>query len=147
MGSTSLVRGALSGLLAAVAMNLPMLVQRDGYVPAYVAAGAASGRDPIAVSARDAAIAHHVAGALAGVLYVLLARPVARLTGERIGRAVAAVGVVAFVDAFFSRIVFPFRGGEIVADDDRARTVRGAWRRSSVVFGFLLFAFGRAVTD
>ncbi len=139
MGSTTLVRGALSGLLAAVVMNLPMLAQRDGYVPAYVAAGATSGRDPTRVPTRDAAIAHHVAGALAGVLSVLLARPVAKLAGERIGGAVAVVGVVAFVDAFFSRIVFSLRGGEIVADDDRARGVRDGWRRSTLVYGLVLW--------
>ena len=142
MGSTTLLRGANTGTLAAVAMNVPMAVQRDGGVPAYVAAGTVSGRDPTDVSLREAALAHHVAGALAGVLYALLSGPLRRTVGERAGRALAIGGVVAFVDAFFSRLVFPIGGGEVVGDTERADRVRAAWRRSAVVFGLGLWLLG-----
>ncbi|MEM4781130.1 MAG: hypothetical protein QXG03_06180 [Halalkalicoccus sp.] len=139
MGLLSLPRGALSGTLAALVMNVPIALQREGGLPAFVAAGAASGRDPETVSLRDAAIAHHVAGALAGVLYAILAGALGRIVGERTARVLAVSGVVVFIDAFFSKLVFPRFGGEAAADPERAARTQSAWQRSSFVFGLALY--------
>lgn len=48
----------------------------SGALAAAVAAGAVNGHDPSRVSRHEAAIAHQVAGALAGVLYAILTRSV-----------------------------------------------------------------------
>jgi hypothetical protein len=137
----SLVWGAISGTLGAVVMDLPMILQREGSVPAFVAAGTASGQNPSDVSLRDAALAHHVAGALAGVLYAIFAAVTRTVLGERTAKILAVSGVVLFIDAFFSKFVFPRFGGEAVADPERASAVRAAWQRSAFVFGLALWLF------
>jgi hypothetical protein len=89
-------------------MNLPMILQREGSVPAFVAAGVATSRDPADISLRDAALAHHVAGALAGVLYAILARVFfSTIVSERTAKTLAVSAVVLSVDAFFRRWCSP----------------------------------------
>jgi hypothetical protein len=135
-----------------------MARQSEGFTPAYVAAAVVRGRTPEATSFRDASVVHHVAGALAGVLYALVALGVGALLGlstpvlapgtladggdtgaaalALVPHAVGVVGVVAFIYAFFAHLVLPRAGGVIY--EERATAVRGQWLRSSLVFGAAL---------
>lgn len=59
----------VSGLLAAVLMNIPMYVQPEGYRPAFVAAAGLTRRDPSDVETALAVAVHHVTGTAAALLY------------------------------------------------------------------------------
>jgi hypothetical protein len=139
--------GAVAGLAGAVAMDVPMGRHPEGWTPAFVAASVLRRTDPTAVRFRDASVVHHAAGVAGGVLYALLAAPLAvALAGTLptpgvaalpvVAHLVAAAGVVAFIYAFFVHLVLP-RAGTGIADD-RATAVRGQWLRSAVVFGAAL---------
>ncbi|PSP72010.1 hypothetical protein BRC86_13660 [Halobacteriales archaeon QS_3_64_16] len=123
-------------------MDLPMAIQREGYIPAYVAAGVLRGQNPEAVSRVDATIAHHEAGALGGVLFALvyaaldttaISAAESRTEGLSTPAYPIAVGVVVvFVYVFFARFVLDRFGGEA---RDRAEAVRRAWAVSTLVYG------------
>ncbi|WP_224334120.1 hypothetical protein [Haloprofundus halobius] len=139
-----LVLGALAGLVAAVAMGVPMGRQEGGFTPAYVAASVLRRTAPDAVSFRDASVVHHGTGMLAGVLYAAV------LTfGENVVPAMVPVGgvdllshlaavalVVSFIYVFFAHFVLPRAGGGIY--EEQSTAVRGQWLRSSLVFGAAL---------
>jgi hypothetical protein len=142
-----LVASVRAGFGAAVVMDLPMAIQREGYTPAYVAAGVLRGQDPEAVSQVDATIAHHGAGALGGVLFALV---YATLDATAISTAepgteglstpaypIAVGVVVAFVYVFFARFVLVRFGGEA---RDRAGAVRRAWVVSTLIYGAVFAA-------
>jgi hypothetical protein len=138
-----LVAGVRAGFGAAVVMDLPMAIQKEGYTPAYVAAGVLRGQDPEAVSRIDATIAHHGAGALGGVLFALVyaaldttAISTAELRSEGISTPAYPIAVV-FVYAFFARFVLVRFGGEA---RDRAGAVRRAWVVSTLVYGAVFAA-------
>ena len=142
-----LVAGVRAGFGAAVVMDLPMAIQKEGYTPAYVAAGVLRGQDPEAASRIDATIAHHGAGALGGVLFALVYAALdttAISTAESRSEGIStpaypiAVGfVVVFVYAFFARFVLVRFGGEA---RDRAGAVRRAWAVSTLVYGAVFAA-------
>jgi hypothetical protein len=139
-----LLLGAVAGLAAAVAMDVPMGRQSEGFTPAFVAASVLRRTTPDAVSFRDANVAHHGAGLLAGVLYALVLTGVEALlpTLVPVGgvalvpHLVAVFGVVLFIYGFFSYLVLPRAGGRIY--EEQATAVRGQWLRSSLVFGVAL---------
>jgi hypothetical protein len=141
--------GAVAGLAGAVAMDVPMGRHPEGWTPAFVAASVLRRTDPTAVPFRDASVVHHAAGVAAGVLYAVLAAPLALVLAGTpptpgvaslpvVAHLVAVAGVVAFVYAVFAHLVLP-RAGTGIADD-RATAVRGQWLRSAVVFGGALAA-------
>ncbi|MFC4357394.1 hypothetical protein ACFO0N_05450 [Halobium salinum] len=143
------VLGAVAGLVAAVAMTVPMSKQSEGFTPAYVAAAALRGSRPDDVRFRDAVLAHHVAGLLVGAAYgflfallgALLPRLVAVADGVALLPHVASVAlVVAFVYVFFAYLVLPRTGG--VVYEEQATAVRGQWLRSTLVFGAALSVVG-----
>lgn len=134
-----------AGFGAAVVMDLPMVAQEDGLTPAAIAASALRGTDPDEVSRTDAALAHHGAGLLAGVLFALSYTAIdvrstesSRIDGLSVPAYPLAVGfVVAFVYTFFAHLVLPTFGADA---RERASTVRRAWLVSSVVYGVALAA-------
>ncbi|WP_138005461.1 hypothetical protein [Halalkalirubrum salinum] len=138
-----LVIGSAAGLLAAIAMNWPMRAWDDGFTPAYVAAAVATRRSPESVPFRDAVIAHHVAGVLAGALYGVLVTGLGRtipaavslsLSGVEVAAHVVATAiVVGFIYLLFAHIVLPHAGGQIY--EEQSTAVRGQWLRSSLIFG------------
>jgi len=143
--------GGVAGLVAAVAMDLPMSRQPDGFAPAYVAAAALTRGDPESVSTEAALAVHHAAGVLAGVLYALalvgagaVAPPGPSVAGVALLPHVVAVGfVVAFIYAFFAHLVLPRSGGS--SYERRATAVRGQWLRSARTFGAALLLIAPAL--
>jgi hypothetical protein len=130
----------LSGFGAAVLMNVPMVVQPEGYLPAYVAAAGLTGTDPAEVSQGLAVAVHHVTGTVATLLYgavvlilSLVLPTVASLNGvPAIPHLVAVVGLVLFVFAFFERVAMPRAGGRLEADRER---IVQQWALSSFIYG------------
>ena len=137
--------GALAGLVGAVAMAVPMGRHQEGWTPAFVAASVLRRTDPESVRFRDASAVHHAAGVAGGVLYAVLAAPLAvGLAGTpptpgvgpslpAVAHLIAALGVVGFIYAFFAYLVLPRAGDGI--DGGRTTAVRGQWFRSAMVFG------------
>ncbi|SEL95244.1 hypothetical protein [Haloferax larsenii] len=148
--SGRLLLGAFAGLAAAVVMDIPMWRQEEGYTPAYVAASVLRRASPNEVSFIDANVVHHVAGALAGVLYALVhlavdvVVPDVPIFGLDIfPHVVAVVVVVPSIYALFSYFVLPRAGRAIY--EERATAVRGQWLRSALVFGVTLLVLGPAL--
>jgi len=149
----TLALGAVAGLAAAVVMDVPMSRQSEGFTPAYLAASVLRRTPPSDVSFRDANLVHHAAGALAGVLYAVVAGALVLALGATPSvdalasvLPVHAVGVgvvVAFIYLFFAHIVLPRAGGTIY--EERATAVRGQWLRSSLVFGAALAVIAPAL--
>jgi len=144
--------GVVAGLAGAVAMDVPMNRQPEGWTPAFVAASVVRRRSPEEVPFRDATVVHHTAGVLAGVLYALAVAPLALALGvTRPAVAVApvavhAVGVAvvtAFVYVVFAFVVFPRRTPDV--PEGRMTAIRGQWLRSTVVFGAALAVVAPAV--
>ena len=132
------------GLLGAVAMDLPMSKQEDGFTPAYVAAALIRRSPAGEIPFREAVVVHHATGAIAGGLYalvfLLLAAfvPAGAVVGgvEGIPHIAATAAIAAFVYGFFAHVVLPRAGRRIY--EERATAVRGQWLRSAVVFGVVL---------
>ncbi|MFK5604432.1 hypothetical protein [Haloferax volcanii] len=147
-----LLLGAVVGAAAAVVMAIPMWRQDDGFTPAYVAAAVVRRTTPDEVSFGDANVAHHAAGALAGVLYAVVylvtdaVAPDLGVAGIGIdlpSHLVATAVVVAFIYVAFARFIFPRAGRRIY--EERATAVRGQWLRSSLVFGATLLVLAPAI--
>jgi hypothetical protein len=139
-----LVLGAVAGLAAAVAMHVPMSRRSDVFAPAHVAVGVLRRAPPDEVSALEANVAHHGAGAMAGVLHALF---VAVLVGtlprspsvdgvELLPHLLAVALIVAIINAVFAHLVLPRVDRSIY--EEQATAVRGQWLRSSLVFGAAL---------
>jgi hypothetical protein len=149
----TLALGAVAGLAAAVVMDVPMSRQSEGFTPAYLAASVLRRTPPSDVSFRDANVVHHAAGALAGVLYAVVAGALALALGATPSpaavasalpaHAVGVVAVVVFVYLLFAHLVLPRAGGTIY--EERATAVRGQWLRSSLVFGAALAVIAPAL--
>ncbi|MDS0299524.1 hypothetical protein NDI76_12300 [Halogeometricum sp. S1BR25-6] len=135
---------AVSGLVAAAAMTVPMATQEDGYTPAYIAAAALRRTTPDDVSTVAARLVHYGAGVLSGVLYAVAyaaLSPVLPATAsagslDALPHALATAAVVGFVYVFFAHVVLPRAGASV--HEERSTAVRGQWLRSSLVFGATL---------
>lgn len=133
----------LSGLLAALLMNIPMYVQPEGYRPAYVAASGLLRRDPSETSVAAAVAVHHVTGTAAGLLYgavvVVLAAilpAVFTVNGvPTVPHLAGAVGVTLFIYYFFERIALPRAGGSFRSD---AEPIVRQWALSAFIYGTTL---------
>jgi len=133
----------VSGLLAALLMNIPMYVQPEGYRPAFVAAAGLTGRDPSDVGPAPAAAVHHVTGTAAGLLYggivVVLAAvlPAALVLNgiPTIPHLAGVIGVTLFIYYFFERIAMPRAGGSLQAD---AEPIVRQWALSAFIYGTTL---------
>lgn len=135
---------ALSGLLAAIAMDVPMVRQEEGFTPAYIAASMLRRTSPDGVSEADAYLVHHGAGTFAGVLYavayLLLAATLPPVVSMGVvsvlPHVLAAVSVAAFVYAFFAHVLLPQSSARVY--EERSTAVCGQWLRSSFVFGLTI---------
>lgn len=133
----------LSGILAALLMNIPMYVQPEGYRPAYVAAAGLTGTDPSEASDALAVAVHHVTGTAAALLYgaVVFALgailPTALdLNGiPAIPHLVGAVAVTVFIYYFFERVALPRAGGSW---RDNAEPIVQQWALSAFIYGTTL---------
>ncbi len=131
--------GAAVGLVGAVVMDVPMAALPEGFTPAFVAAGKLTRTDPDAVPERTAYVVHHLAGALAGVLFglgVAVSEPVFGSVWPA-GLASAFV-LMLFLVGFFLFVVMPRT--DVAADRERAIT--RAWVLSAFVFAVALTFVG-----
>ena len=130
----------LSGLVAALVMNVPMSRLATGWTPATVATSVVQGTVPSKVSRRDSILLHHAVGPLAATLYALVGvglasvlPPGARLAGlELLAHLVAVAAITGFVYGVFAWVVLPRYGGSA---RDELSTVRRDWLASALVFG------------
>jgi hypothetical protein len=134
-----LVAGAVAGLVAAVAMDLPMGRQPDGWTPAFVAAAVLSRTAPADVSFGRASLVHHGAGVAAGALYGLVTfaltgavPPISWAGVSLLAHSIGVVLVTLFIYGLFAHVVLPRVGGTVY--EERSTAVRGQWLRSSLVF-------------
>lgn len=147
---------AAAGLVATVAMNLPMKRLREGQTPPFVAAGALTGEPPADVSPALASAVHYVAGALAGVLFALLSagfgRPALGLPTEphlpgttvsTVPALLAALATFGVLYGVFAGVVLPRFGGPV---RERARRVRRDWAVSAGVYTGVLVVAATALT-
>lgn len=136
------VAGAVVGLL----LNIPMVTQDEGYLPAYVAAAGLTRTDPTAVSRRLAVVVHHGTAVVAALLYgavVAVLSPVlptaVSLNGvPLLPHVVGAAGVTAFIYVFFARVAMPRFGGSL---RDRAEETVRQWALTAFIFGTALALF------
>lgn len=134
----------LSGLLAAIVMDVPMVRQEEGFTPAYIAASVFRRSSPDDVSEADAYVVHHGAGVFGGVLYavayLLLAATLPPVVSMGVvsvlPHVLASVAVAVFVYAFFAHVLLPRSGARVY--EERSTAVRGQWLRSSFVFGLTI---------
>jgi hypothetical protein len=139
--------GGVAGFVAAVAMDVPMNRQPEGWTPAWLAAATVRRTSPDAIPFRDASAAHHGAGVLAGAGYGLLtfllglAAPWPAFAGVSVvGHLVAVVVVTLFIYGFFAHFVLPRVGGQVY--EERATAVRGQWLRSALTFAAVMTVAG-----
>lgn len=142
-----LLGGGVAGFVAAVAMDVPMNRQPEGWTPAWLAAATVRRTTPDAIPFREATVAHHGAGILAGASYGLLtlllglAAPWPAFAGVSLVGHLAAVGVVTlFIYGFFAHFVLPRVGGQVY--EERATAVRGQWLRSALTFAVAMAVAG-----
>jgi hypothetical protein len=136
------VAGAFVGLL----VNIPMVTQDEGYLPAYVAAAGLNRADPAAVSRPLAVFVHHVTAVVAALLYggvvvvLSLALPtVISVNGvPLVPHVVGAAGVTAFIYFFFARIAMPRFGG---SRRDRTDDIVQQWALTAFIYGTALALF------
>ncbi|WP_129112991.1 hypothetical protein [Halegenticoccus tardaugens] len=140
--------GALAGFVAALALALPVRRRSSQtFAPAYVAASVLRRKKPDEIGLRDASVAHHGAGALAGALYGVAFSAFSVLV-PGLGRVDGVAGVavlphllavaVAVLSGYaaFAYLVLPRAGSAIY--EEQSTAVRGQWLRTSLVFGATL---------
>ena len=136
------VAGAVVGLL----LNIPMVTQDEGYLPAYVAAAGLTRADPAAVSRPLAVAVHHVTallaalsyGAVVAVLSFVLPTAVSLNGVPLLPHVVGAASVTAFIYVFFARVAMPRFGGSL---RDRADETVRQWALTAFIFGTALALF------
>ncbi|KOX95261.1 hypothetical protein AMS69_01010 [Haloarcula rubripromontorii] len=136
------VAGAVVGLL----LNIPMVTQDRGYLPAYVAGAGLTRADPAAVSRPLAVAVHHGTALIAALLYgavvagLSFVLPAAlSLNGvPLIPHLVGVSGVSAFIYYFFARIAMPRFGGSVRNDADE---IIRQWALTAFIFGTALALF------
>lgn len=132
----ALALGGGAGLVAAVVMNVPMLLLRAGSLPARAAASVLRRTTPDRVPARDARVVHHVAGVLGGVLLAGLQLLLAASLDTVVAGVVAGLVVVALVFTVFVVVVLP----RVTVREASTRVVRRSWAVSAVVYGVVATA-------
>ncbi|MFU1782485.1 hypothetical protein ACM16X_13970 [Haloarcula japonica] len=136
------VAGAVIGLL----LNIPMVTQDQGYLPAYVAAAGLTRADPATVSRPLAVAVHHGTALVAALLYGAVVAGLAfvlptavSLNGvPLIPHIVGIGGISAFIYYFFARIAMPRFGGSV--RDDADEIIR-QWALTAFIFGTALALF------
>ncbi|QIO23943.1 hypothetical protein [Haloarcula sp. JP-L23] len=133
----------LSGVFAAVLLNIPMYVQPEGYLPAYVAAGGLTAVDPADVSTPLAVAVHHATGTAVALLYGALVYALAAILPAGLSLAgvpaiphlLGAVGVTLFIYYFFERVAMPRAGGSV---GGQRNDIVQQWALSSFIYGTTL---------
>lgn len=145
--ATGVPGGALAGLVAALAMDLQMGRQSEGWTPAFIAAAVVRRTAPEDVSFEVASVVHHAAGVASGVLYGLVTVALSGVGPQVTWRGVsllahvlAVVAVTLFIYLLFANVVLPRTGGTVY--EERATAVRGQWLRSSLVFAIAVLLAG-----
>lgn len=136
------VAGAVVGLL----LNIPMVTQDEGYLPAHVAAAGLTHTDPAAVGRPLAAVVHHTTAIVAALLYGVVVAglsfvlPTAlSLNGVPLLPHIVGVSCVsAFIYYFFARIAMPRFGGSV---RDNADEIIRQWALTAFIFGAALALF------
>jgi len=134
---------ALAGVVTGLLLNIPMVTQSEGYLPAYVAAGGITGVDPTEASDALAVAVHHVTAVVAALLYgaVVAALSLVLPTAVSLGglplvpHLVGAVTVTASIFAFFARIAMPRFGGSLRDDADE---IVEQWALTAFIYGTTL---------
>lgn len=135
-----LAAAIVSGLVAALVMDLPMARLATGWTPATVAASVLQGTVPSKTSRTDALLLHHAVGPLAATVYAGLGVGLARVLPagytvaglELAAHLVAVVVISAFVYGAFAWVVLPRYGGDA---RDHISTVRRDWFVAVLAFG------------
>lgn len=136
------VAGAVVGLL----LNIPMVTQDEGYLPAYVAAAGLTRTDPSAVSRPLAVVVHHGTALVAALLYGVVVAGLSFVLPTAlpvngvplIPHIVGVVGISTFIYYFFARIAMPRFGGSV--RDDADEIIR-QWALTAFIFGTALALF------
>ncbi|MFT4948351.1 MAG: hypothetical protein ACI9CA_000471 [Natronomonas sp.] len=132
--------GAAAGLLATLAMDVPMRgLLAEGMTPPSVAAGALTGSDTANAPRGVALAVHYGSGTGAGLTFTVLAvlGAAVGLSGPVVaGLPVLALAAAALVQlpvmvAFFSYLVLPRYG---TVEDERVPAIRRDWLRSATVY-------------
>lgn len=139
--------GAVAGLFAATAMNVPMHRLPEGAAPPFVAAGALTGEGPTDVDPVLASGTHYAAGVLVGMGHTLLALALegaypftTRLVSTGllvVPHLLAVLATYAALVVVFAYLVLPAFGGPV---RERARRVRRDWVTSAAVYALALAA-------
>ncbi|MFC7234378.1 hypothetical protein [Halosegnis marinus] len=137
--------GAVAGLVATVAMNVPMHRLPEGSTPPFVAAGALTGEGPADVDPVLASGTHYAAGVLGGGFYTVVSLVaeglyapdlyIVRAGQPLVAHVLAVLATFAFLVAFFAYLVLPRFGGPVY---ERARLVRRDWTVSAAVYALAL---------
>lgn len=145
--ATSLIGGGIAGLVAAVAMDVPMSRQPDGWTPAVIAAAVLTRATPEDVSFEGASAVHHATGIAAGMLYGIVTLALASAAPSLlwsdvplVAHAFSVVAVTVVIYLVFAHGVLPRVGGTMY--EERATAIRGQWLRSALVFAVALTIAG-----
>ena len=133
------VAGAVVGLL----LNIPMVTQDEGYLPAYIAAAGLTRTDPSAVSRPPAAAVHHGTALVAALLYGAVVAGLSFVLPTALSvngvplilHIVGIAGISAFIYYFFARIAMPRFGGSVRDDADE---ITQQWALTAFTFGAAL---------
>ncbi|WP_336329882.1 hypothetical protein [Haloarcula sp. CGMCC 1.2071] len=136
------VAGAVVGLL----LNIPMVTQDEGYLPAYIAAAGLTRTDPAAVSRPLAVVVHHGTALVAALLYGAVVAGLSSVLPTAVSlngvplipHIVGAAGVTAFIYYFFARVAMPRFGGSFRDDTDE---IVQQWALTAFIFGTALALF------
>ncbi len=109
-------------------VDIPMVTQDEGYLPAYVAAAGLTRTDPSAVSRPLAVVVHHGTALVAAPLYSAVVAGLSFVLPTAISlngvplipHTIGAVGISAFIYYFFARIAMPRFGGSLGDDADES---------------------------
>jgi hypothetical protein len=135
-----LAAAIVSGLLAALVMDLPMARLATGWTPATVAASVLQGTVPSKIPRTDALVLHHAVGPLAATGYAAVGVGLARVlpAGYTVGglelaaHLVAVAVICVLVYGVFAWGVLPRYGGEA---RDHIAAVRRDWLVAVMAFG------------
>ncbi|EMA20215.1 hypothetical protein [Haloarcula amylolytica] len=136
------VAGAFVGLL----LNIPMVTQDEGYLPAHVAAAGLTRTDPAAVGRPLAVVVHHGTALVAALLYGAVVAGLSSVLPTAVSlngvplipHIVGAAGVTAFIYYFFVRVAMPRFGGSVRDDADE---IIQQWALTAFIFGTALALF------